>query len=401
MKKLIVFAFAISIILSCTNKRKNKENDNGIPKVTDSETVYKVKIYDNELIVCNFNKIDKTVVDFPLSELISDCKMIKLETNKESFIKVGNTIITENFIGIRNFGGVPFKLFDHSGKFIRNIGKIGRGPNEYNAIYSEFIDEKNDRVYLLPWPKKQIYSYNLLGQANAPVELCFATAKAQMFLNGDTLTILNLPFDEKSAIAFTQTTSGKLLNVVYANSLALKPDYSNEIICSHNSSDFDFQLSKFFQVSNDTLYHYNLSKGELIPKFTMYFEEEEVPIHNYFELPNHFIIKTMQPYKGKRETRGIGVHKEQYIIVDKAKLTAQFINLKNDFFCGINADISFNNGKFINNIPAITLKEEIEKKLIEKDEMASEIKNKLIELNNNLEIEDNNVVFYGDLKPNE
>jgi hypothetical protein len=393
--KNIISVSILLLIISCT--LGNKKSDTDLSTDGNKVAVYTVQVNNIQVIVCDFEKINKKVIDFPLSKLIDTCKLVKLETTKESYLKVSNTIVSDHYIGVRNYGGVPFKLFDHSGKFLRNIGKIGRGPNEYKTIYSEIIDEENDMIYLLPWPSKKIFTYNMLGHSYSPIELCHETTKAHMFLKSDTLTILNLPFNKEAAIAFQQTLTGKCLNVVYANSLALSPDFSNEIITSKNSSAFDLQLSEFFKAKNDTLYYFDYLKGELIPRFTMLFDNKKIPIHNYFELPNHFIIKTMWPDKGKRKTKGIGVHEEQYILVDKLDMTAQFINLKNDFWGGLNAKASFKDGKFINNVSALELKEEIEK-IISNTNLLPEIKNKLIDLNNSLKPEDNNVIFYGLLK---
>ena len=50
---------------------------------------------------------------------------------------------------------------------------------------------------------------------------------------------------------------------------------------------FDVSLFVFWERRPDSLYHY--ANARLNPRFTMDFVKKEIPIHDYKELPRHFL----------------------------------------------------------------------------------------------------------------
>lgn len=388
----------LGIFLSCS---KSKDKTEGTKKVETNfvvpdEEVSMIEINGHQVMACNIKKINKEKKIIRLSDFIESCEMIKLETNEDAFVKVANTSISDNFIGVRNFGGLPYKLFNHQGEFVRDIGDIGKGPNEYTKVYSDFIDEDNDRIYLQPWPRKQVYVYNLQGEFLPPIELVHGINKANIDVRNGVLTVLNLPFSEKSIVAYQQDVNGQLLHEVSAANYWLKPDFSNEVMSTFNTDSYDMYLSNFFNPSNDTLYHYDNQQKTLVPIFTAFFDYEKIPMHAFYELPMHFLIETMEPKKGVRFTTT--VDKREFILIDKTSLEADYIILQNDFFGNIEMDMVFKKGYFINNLPAVELKERIEKSLNTNQDLSKETRQKLNDLNAEIDRGDNNIVFYGKLK---
>lgn len=157
----------------------------------------------------------------------------------------------------------------------------------------------------------------------------------------------------------------------------LSQSFDNEIFSFHNANAFDL-----FNTQIDTLYHYNTKINILEPKFVLTTNEPKKPFHVCYELPHHFYA---------------WVYKRGMIIVDKTTLEAHYLKLENDFFGGIDASLFFNNGMFINNTSAISLKQNI-KKALENNKLSAEIRKKLIDIDKKLKNEDNNVVFIGKLR---
>ena len=124
----------------------------------------------DSVVVCNLDLI-KDTLNIPLSQLIDDFKIIKLDSKDEALVKSYFTHITDNYIGVYSGRMIPYKLFAKEGNFLRTIGSIGQGPNEYTLIYDSQIDEKNKRVYLLPWNTKQLLVYDFDGNNLPPVPL--------------------------------------------------------------------------------------------------------------------------------------------------------------------------------------------------------------------------------------
>lgn len=377
-------------VVHCTNETKINIAEGS------NECAYKKNINGDTVVVCNYDKISQEVVDVFLSSFIDSCEITKLETSDSSNVKVASTFgtfVSENYIGVRN-NKLPFMIFDHSGKFIRKIGNIGHGPSEYINIYDEIIDEENDCIYLLPWQSNEILRYDLQGNPISPIKLKYSTTKATMFIRHDTVTILNLPFSSESIIAFVQKFDGQIVYELLAGGYSLKPDFSNEIISLKNDENMDMHLFNFGCITTDTLYHYK--EDHLQPVFAVNFNSKEIPPHNYYELPGYYICQTMTWVKAQRRTYNAINH--EILLVDKTTLETKRIRLLNDYLGNIEMDFLFKNGKFINNLSAIDLKERISKVLDSEKDMTPKDREQLINFNNSLNDEDNNIVFSGDIK---
>ena len=133
------------------------------PSSKDDGTITRLEQNGNTLTVCDFAKV-KDTLNVPLSEWVEDCRLVRFENTDTALFKMWWPAITDNYIGIRQSGGV-FKLFDHKGKFLHDIGAMGQGPGEYaGSLYSELIDEKNKVIYLAPFAgSTKILKYNLDG----------------------------------------------------------------------------------------------------------------------------------------------------------------------------------------------------------------------------------------------
>lgn len=92
----------------------------------------------------NLVDINKTIT---LSKIADSIQYIALETN-DSCLLAGNSSvcgITNEYIYIRSSSQIY--QFDLKGKFIKNIGVLGRGPNEYTNMWNTLIH--NGDIYIL------------------------------------------------------------------------------------------------------------------------------------------------------------------------------------------------------------------------------------------------------------
>ncbi len=71
-----------------------------------------------------------------LSEIAKDIEFIQLETTKDCLIndEQSECYIASKYILVVSRKPVGVMLFDRKGKFIRRIGQVGKGPNEYAFI---------------------------------------------------------------------------------------------------------------------------------------------------------------------------------------------------------------------------------------------------------------------------
>jgi len=133
----IIIPFAILIIASvflikCTSKKANQDNKTEVNDRIVSQVLHFPKSGEDTLKVSYFAD---TVIYIPL------------ETTKESFIGfIEQLWMNDSVILINNFGG-GLLMFQQNGKFIRQIGKQGRGPGEYGKYINHF-DVIRDTIYI-------------------------------------------------------------------------------------------------------------------------------------------------------------------------------------------------------------------------------------------------------------
>lgn len=126
------------------------------------------------------------------SSLFDKVEYIPLETTDESIIsKIADIRVMDDYI-LMSSSGLPMKLFDRkTGKFIREIGKLGNGPEEYTGGRGTpaimYIDAGDQTVYVTS-QNKQLQHYDLkgnyLGKIVYPENIKNYAANNQFFIDG-------------------------------------------------------------------------------------------------------------------------------------------------------------------------------------------------------------------------
>jgi hypothetical protein len=101
-----------------------------------------------------------------LSEIAKDIEFIQLETTKECLINYEKSecYIAGKYILVVSRKPVGVMLFDRKGKFIRRIGQVGKGPNEYAFIDTRCIDPSGNFIYLIDPMANKFYKYSISGE---------------------------------------------------------------------------------------------------------------------------------------------------------------------------------------------------------------------------------------------
>lgn len=342
-----------------------------------------VRINGNEVVVCAVDDI-KDTINIPLSSLVESLEIVKLETTVNALLEnAWFTDISEKYICIKSYGRFPAKLFDRKGKYLCDLGLIGRGPGEYSQLYGIQINDKKDLIYMLPFgTTRKILVYDKNGIHQKDIPLAFTQRKFKAFVSEESVvTVLSMPFKGDSAICFQQTIDGKLLRKIEPSPYMISGNFDGELFVNHCTSDFDF-----FNTSVDTLYHYNTVKNKLEARFTCEFSGEKKPMRIYRELPL-FYFALVRSNNGKSNS----------LLVNKKTLESKYFVITNDLFGGIKTSPVFYNGYLISNTPAITLKNQI-KLALKNNKMSEAMRQKLTGIDNNLKIDDNNVILFGKLK---
>ncbi|MFZ0282474.1 MAG: 6-bladed beta-propeller, partial [Bacteroidales bacterium] len=316
------------------------------PECKRESIAYLTKIGGNEVVICPVNKVNDTI-QLKLSSLLESCEVVKLQNTTEAlFDQAWHTEVSDKYICIKSYGQLPAKLYDKNGRFSGNIGTIGRGPGEYATLNGLQFNQKGDMLFLLPFgTTRKILVYDVSGNHIKDIPLVFTQRKFKAFFSPDSIiTVLSMPFENDSAICYQQTFTGKLIQKISPPSYLINQSFDGEVFTNYMAPEYDL-----YNTASDTLYHYNTAKNTLEPMFAKDFGEKKY-ISVSREIPGYYYFLFYSKETGSKK-----------IIVDKKTLDAKYFNLKNDFFGDIDASPIFSNGYFINNVAAITLKNQIEK----------------------------------------
>ena len=397
MKILKTILAALVLAITASSCHKDGEQADATSPLKDSPVVAQqvITLNGDTIIVCDLSLL-KDTIDLPLSTFVSDFELVDLGEDEEALIKEtsggGSIAVSPNYIGI--YSGTGFKLYDKSGKYITSLSAQGQGPNEYAfSIYDSYIDEKNDRAYLLPMNGNKILVYDLKGNAQLYIPLAHETTKGKFYVDDQKklLYVANMPFSDTASTFWIQDFEGKLIKEIIAGHLKIvPPDFSNDINVSMNTEEIDYSV---FHWKNtvDTLYHYIEADNRLAPSFTVNFKDNHI-LHDYIELPDYYLIRLIEIESDYRYIYGL---------IDKKTLKGNYIKLKLDMLGNIDAPAwaIFERGLYTANIYAYYLQGQCDR-LSDLSSLPSGIAKYIQDLQQN-DCEDlNNIILIGRLKKN-
>lgn len=397
MKILKTILAALVLAITASSCHKDGEQADATSPLKDSPVVAQqvITLNGDTIIVCDLSLL-KDTIDLPLSTFVSDFELVDLGEDEEALIKEtsggGSIAVSPNYIGI--YSGTGYKLFNKTGKYITSLSARGQGPNEYAfSIYDSYIDEKNDRAYLLPMNGNKILVYDLKGNAQPYIPLAHETTKGKFYVDDQKklLYVANMPFSDTASTFWIQDFEGKLIKEIIAGHLKIvPPDFSNDINVSMNTEEIDYSV---FHWKNtvDTLYHYNEADNRLAPSFTVNFKDNPI-LHDYIELPDYYLIRLIEIESDYRYIYGL---------IDKKTLKGNYIKLKLDMLGNIDAPAwaIFERGLYTANIYAYYLQGQCDR-LSDLSSLPSGIAKYIQDLQQN-DCEDlNNIILIGRLKKN-
>jgi hypothetical protein len=229
----------------------------------------------NKMFFFSLNNLKSDTTILPLSSILENCSLVQLETKDDAFFRPWFTTVTENFIGVRQQGGNPYKLFDRKGKFLCNVGAVGQGPGEYVfPPYDAIIDDKNELIYMAPIGDNKILVYNTSGQFIKDFVAPFRLQKAKIFLSDDILTVVHMPFPTTKSMALQfDINSGMVLKETAPLEHLIVKNYDLDIINTRNAPE----ILDFAFMNCDTLYHFDVKSNMINPAFKIAYKATEKP----------------------------------------------------------------------------------------------------------------------------
>ncbi len=209
------------------------------------------------------------------SGLFDRFEPIVLETNDSSLITIiEKAEIRNDTIFILDRKNPRLLLFDSTGNFLRNIGSVGDGPNQYTHCYSFALNpEKNEVAMIIPFGF--LYTYDLQGKfienRKLPAKPSYHDAK---WLNKDTLILWSGVSAAYPAITFLNVPSDKPVRSTW-----------------HRQHELNGSISSFFEVEGKILLGspysneiYSVGMDSIIPIAAWDFGEYNVDMSYFAEL---------------------------------------------------------------------------------------------------------------------
>jgi hypothetical protein len=220
--------------------------------------------------------------DVNLSQFVKSIEYIQLEETDQTMLFLPLIEVTDDFIIARNSGPSamgPILLFDRkTGKFIRGVGKSGRGPGEFQMGNSTIYNIYSKTLYGLSYSHNDILEFgtdgNFLGNIKLPImidekvdpKMGTPGINLNQYLKEDLFiaSIQNFTgWDKRRLIIFSRDSIIKIFpNYLFWNRSNWQ--YLNSIGMNSNFFRWNDQLS-FKEEFNDTIFQ--ITENSLIPRF--------------------------------------------------------------------------------------------------------------------------------------
>lgn len=337
---------ALGILCSCGKQA-------GKPVGLDNSPVVAERVVTPQgdmVVVANMDLMTDTI-DFPMSLLLSDLEIVKLDDSQEALIGDGYTFVSpDHLVSLAYQSGV--KLFNRDGSFITSVSKRGNGPDEYgNGLYDAQIDEANNHLYFITFNARKLMAFNLQGNAQQHIPLAKQVRKGRFHIDAERKRVYMaaLCFDKAEPAFYIQDFEGNMIQELPSNHLASQlMDFSNEVYFQQNTSALDYSLFWWGQDRLDSLYHYDEAANRMVPMFTTNLNSKD-NMHNYIELPDYYLVSRFQPDPPK----------SMLAMIDKQTLKGSYVRLILDMMGDIDVtNTGFVDGNFILNIPPFYLQQQ-------------------------------------------
>ena len=374
-----------------------------------------------------FDQIVKNKREVKLSEFASEAKIIQFENIPEAMLgTVEDIVLTKDYIFVK-FWAHPVLQFSRNGKFIRDIGKRGNGPGEYGNCLKMTVDEKNERIYIHT-TELNMMVFNFAGEYLQTFNFPALENFMSFWIWGRDSCFINYfePFDGSESYIFVEHNSkGDTIQAI-ANYVFFGKDEQADPFQMAPFQDRNYVYyfeNKCYLKScyNDTVYTYG-DNNKFVPKYFIDLGKHKLPEEFIYErkwkrpLPNDLywtgVLETSDyvflPYgyhynlnKPEREIKKKGLvvynkKSKQGIAVNETK-QGGFID---DITGGPDFRPIITNGNTaIMLVTALDMKLYLESDVFKnKETKFPEEKEKLIQLNNSLNENDNHFFVLVELK---
>ena len=130
MKNFVLYVLSFAVFYSCHSGSQKTKITNDIIKIDISKSYPQSKKSDRDVI--------------------ADIEYVPLETTKDVLVANYASLhyVSEKYMIVTERGRGDIFIFNRNGKIVTHLSRKGRGPEEYNAMFSVVFDEKNEEIFV-------------------------------------------------------------------------------------------------------------------------------------------------------------------------------------------------------------------------------------------------------------
>lgn len=406
----VLLVLILTTTLSCKEKTQNENLNSG--------SFYTIPFAD----------IIKHQREVKLSELASDVQFVQLENAKDALLgHFENIELTKNYIFVMCWKQ-PILQFSRTGKFIKSIGRIGKGPDEYTACMKMSVDEKNKRIYLQIADQGKMMVFNFDGKYVRTI----ANPAMESFINFWTwsrdsmqVSYFEPVIGNERFVFIEHNEQGDTLQGVPNHNFWSANEQADPFrTLPYKEQNFTYRYENKLHMKgnyNDTVYSYD-ENNHIVPKFFIDLGEHKLPVDLIYErkwtrsMPgdlcwvgvhetNHYVFIPygyhFDPNKPKTKNENLG-----YVLYDKQ--TKEGVAIKETKQGGFINDITggpdfrptyTNDSTAVMLVSALDMKQYLESDAFKNQKVKfPERKKKLEELGKTLKEDDNTILVVAKLK---
>jgi hypothetical protein len=364
-----------------------------------------------------------------LSEIASDIKYVRLETNAESVIgNVWNVKLSKGKIYVSD-NKYTISIFSEDGKFIKKFSRVGRGPEEYVDISTFQVNDTDGGIEIMD-RSGRIIRYDSDGNFIEVIDKVYQKARSQSFVKISDFIVsgwyqtsrLEGQMEFKYGVTAYVDSLNILSEKITTSLSSMKMQQVNGGMAVYMRIDPPYLIKhkdevKFMMAECDTIFGID-SKGQISDKYVLGYgkyhspkdmdydthtnnESNFVSLSTAFSETDRFLLlifnlRAMAPEPIERTSKGldgkenITKNTNVYAIFDKKKGNLTFLNQPEKGTMGFKEDIkggfpfwprfTGNQGEFVNFRNAIDIIIEAEKN--PDDAFMNELASKLTENDN-------------------
>jgi len=147
------------------------------------------------------------------STLLNHSSILPLESSDSIIIGVISKVLQyKGTLYILDSRAKRVHLFSENGRFLKSVGKLGRGPEELIDIQDIEIDRKNDNLVLLSINSRAIQYFNLSGDYISTQKLGFQAFRLALFDEDGSIAFFINYFDNEPYNLRILTPSKQVIN---------------------------------------------------------------------------------------------------------------------------------------------------------------------------------------------